>query len=136
MICGIEIDGVDKTGKDLISSYVDKMSNHRYVVGPRGILSMITYNEIYNRGYDYTKELEHSRNNLIVYLYAEKEDLEIRHKLSREPKIDIERDLLMFGSKAKELDDKGFNVLYFNTSKSTPYVIAKQILEYMEEHYE
>ena len=45
----IQIDGIDKTGKDLILQYVTRLSNHKYVIQSRGLISQIAYSKIYNR---------------------------------------------------------------------------------------
>lgn len=132
MISRIEIEGVDKTGKDLIVGYIDRLSNRRYVVNARGLLSMMVYSDIYNRGYDYSKELEDNKNTLVVYLKADIEDLQIRHKLSNEPKIDIERDMKVFDDYVEVFLEKGIRVLKFDTSKETPYSIAKAVLDYID----
>lgn len=132
MISRIEIEGVDKTGKDLIVGYVDRLSNRRYVVNARGLLSMMVYSDIYGRNYDYSKELEDNKNTLVVYLKADIEDLQIRHKLSNEPKIDIERDMKVFDDYIEVFENKGMKVLKFNTSVQTPYSVAKAILDYIK----
>lgn len=134
MVNRIEIDGVDKTGKDLIVGYVDRLSKRRYVVHARGLLSMVTYNEIYERGYDFTQEIENNKDTLIVYLEADEKDLEIRHKLSNEPKIDIGRDLKAFRENVERLKDKGLQIMEFSTSCHTPFEIALDILDYVESH--
>lgn len=132
MVSRIDIEGVDKTGKDLIASYIDRLSNRRYVVNARGLLSMMVYSDIYNRNYDYSRELEDNKNTLVVYLKAEIEDLEIRHKLSNEPKIDIERDIKVFDDYTEVFEKAGIKVLRFNTSDETPYSIAKKVLDYID----
>lgn len=131
MISRIEIEGVDKVGKDLLAGYIDRLSNRRYVVNARGLLSMMVYSDIYNRNYDYQKELEDNKNTLVIYLKADIEDLQIRHKLSNEPKIDIERDMKVFDDYVEVFLEKGIRVLTFDTSKETPYSIAKAVLEYI-----
>ena len=136
MISRIEIEGVDKTGKDLIAGYIDRLSNRRYVVNARGLLSMMVYSDIYNRGYNYENELKDNKNTLVVYLTAEKEDLEIRHKLSNEPKIDIERDLKVFEDYAEVFEKAGITVLKCNTSHMTPYNVAKFVLSYIKSEEE
>lgn len=132
MISRIEIEGVDKTGKDLIAGYIDRLSNRRYVINARGLLSMMVYSDIYNRGYNYENELKDNKNTLVVYLTAEKEDLEIRHKLSNEPKIDIDRDLRVFEDYAEVFEKAGITVLKCNTSHMTPYNVAKFVLSFIE----
>lgn len=132
MINRIEIDGLDKTGKDLIAGYVDRLSNRRYVVHSRGLLSMVAYNDRYGRGYNYEQEMSNNYDTLFVYLCAEKEDLEIRHKLSNEPPIDMDKDMLAFVQTVREFQKHNLKVLSFNTSAITPYEVAKRIIEYVE----
>lgn len=132
MINRIEIDGVDKVGKDLIAGYVDRLGNRRYVVHARGLLSMISYNEIYERNYDYSQEIANNKDTLIVHIMADEKDLEIRHKLSNEPKIDIRRDLIVFQKNADYLKEKGLQVMEFDSTCHTPFEIALDILDYVE----
>ena len=132
MVTRIEIEGVDKTGKDLIAGYIDRLSNRRYVVHARGLLSMMVYSDIYDRHYDYSKELEDNKNTLVVYLTANIEDLQIRHKLANEPKIEIARDMKVFNDYLEVFKNKGIRTLEYNTSIMTPYQIAKDILEYID----
>lgn len=131
MVSRIEIEGIDKVGKDLIAGYIDRLSNRRYVVNARGLLSMMVYSDIYDRNYDYSKELEDNKNTLVVYLKADIEDLQIRHKLSNEPKVDIERDMRVFDDYVEAFERKGIKVLKFDTSKQTPYMVAKEVLDYI-----
>lgn len=123
----IQIDGVDKTGKDLISTYVAYLSNHKYVVYPRGLISQEAYSNIYERDYEY--DINDYKNTVFIYLFAEVEDLKVRHKMTHEPKIDIERDLQMFNKVAKKYASKVYS---FNTSEMTAYHIAKCIIEIAE----
>lgn len=129
----IQIDGVDKTGKDLILKYVVMLSNHKYVIQSRGLLSQMAYSKIYDRPYSYS--FEDYPNTLFIYLTGELEDLTIRHKLTDEPKINIEKDMQAF----EEIVSTNKNLVHtFNTSKETPYNIAKQIIalaEEKEKHY-
>lgn len=126
----IQIDGVDKTGKDLILQYVNKLSNHKYVIQSRGLISQIVYSKIFNRGYEY--DLNDYKNTLFIYLCADLKDLEIRHALTNEPKIDIESDMLEFNKVAKSFAEKGMSIYMFNSSWSTPYEIAKTIIKLAE----
>lgn len=130
----ITVDGVDKTGKDLLVKYIVQLSNHKYVIQARGIISQIAYSKIYGRNYEY--DLEPYKNDIIIYLVGDLEDLKIRHKITNEPKIDIERDIEIFNQTAKDLHHKGLTILRVNTSKFTPYEIAKNIVKYLEENYE
>ena len=48
----LEIDGQDKVGKDTVLRYIELLSNYKYVIKSRGILSQLVYNDKFNRQYD------------------------------------------------------------------------------------
>ena len=127
----VQIDGVDKTGKDLILKYVTILSNHKYVIQARGLISQLAYSEIYKRQYEY--DLNSFSNDIYILLTAEVEDLSIRHKLVNEPKIDIKNDVQIFEKVYNILKSKNFKIFKINTSKVTPYMAAKEIIEIVEE---
>lgn len=121
----ITIDGVDKTGKNLLHRYLEKLTNYKYVMTDRGILTQLAYNEKFGRGYKYN--LEDYKNNIIVYLTAEDQDLEIRCKVTNEPKFDIPGDKALFEKHLKTLEEEGFEVIRYNTTDLTPYRIAEDL---------
>lgn len=127
----ITIDGVDRTGKNTLHGYLALLTNHKYVITDRGILTQIAYNEKFNRGINYN--INNYRNNIIVYLYAEPEDLKIRCKLTNEPPFDIKSDLELFTRRLEELEGNGFIVYRYNTSINTPFAIALDLKEKLEE---
>jgi len=124
----VVLDGIDKTGKDLISHYVFLLSKKRYLCRSRGIMSMIAYNYVYGRPYVY--DLNEKRT-LNVLLTVDKEDWKIRCDANNEPLIDFETDSAEFERAYKILNDYGFETLRFDTSAETPYQIAKQIVARM-----
>lgn len=126
----VQIDGVDKTGKDMLVKYITRMSNHKYVIQARGLVSQIAYSKIYGRNYEY--DLRDYKNDVIILLTGDIEDLKIRHKITNEPKIDIERDLKVFGEVAEDLSKKGLTVYQANTSHLTPYEVAQKVIEAVE----
>ena len=65
----IELDGIDKTGKDTIERYIAYLGKFKYVVNVRGVLSQLAYAELYNRDYDYDLSVDKNSNNLSI-LYA------------------------------------------------------------------
>ncbi len=126
----IFLDGIDKTGKDLIRSYIFYLGKGRYICVARGIASMRVYAKLYDRPYEYD---DTSQTNVVnVLLTVDKEDWEIRCKASNEALTDYDKEKKMFDEAFIDLEDKGYNVLRFNTSKFTPYAIAKMIVKYME----
>jgi len=127
----IEIDGVDRTGKDTLTTYLALLSNHKFSINTRGIITQIAYSKKFNRGYEY--DLSNlSKNKLIVLLRAYSEDLEIRCKMTNEKDFSIKDDLKLFNDVATDLLNKGYDVRFYNTSYYTPYMIAKDIIEYLE----
>lgn len=124
----IDIEGIDKTGKDLIRQYITILSNYKYVVRARGILSNMVYAEKYGRNYDYTLIYR----PIVVYLDVNEEDRRVRCLISNEPSIDAEFDKRLFNKYKKKLIEEGITVLEFNTTEQTPFSIAKQVLDYIE----
>lgn len=136
MICRIEVEGIDRTGKDTLVGYLDYMSNRQMPVGSRGILSTLAYNCIYDRFMsDHTEKemISGNRNTLVVLLYGEPEDLEIRYKMSNERMVNMQREMTVFEDYAGLLQQNGVRVLKFNTSQKTPYMIATEVIDYIKE---
>lgn len=126
----IFLDGIDKTGKDLIRSYIFYLGKGRYICVARGIASMRVYAKLYDRPYEYDDSTQMDVVN--VLLSVDKEDWEIRCKAANETLTDYDREKRLFEEEFIKLEDKGYHVLRFNTSKFTPYAIAKCIIRYME----
>lgn len=125
----IIIEGIDKTGKDLIAKYLIQMCNHKYEIHARGVISNKVYEILFNREeYDYDLD----DNTLYVLLEAYPEDLEIRFKITGEKEIDIKQHLGTF----RDVFDKmtiGKHALAFNTSKLAPHIITSMIIDKMDE---
>ena len=132
MISRIEIEGVDKTGKDTVLKYIEQMTNYKYVLHARGLVSQIVYSKIYGRNHNYTDAINDNGGTLIVYLTCDKDDLKLRHKISKEPDIDIDRDMEIFEKVTDDLSNQGLRILTFNTSNWTPYQIGLKVLEFLE----
>lgn len=135
----ITIDGIDRTGKDTLHRYIERLSNFRYVINTRGILTQIAYNLKFDRGYTYN--LDEYKNDVIIFLTAEPEDLEVRFKMTGEPKLNsnktlkegIEEDLELFNNIVYSLEEQGYIVLKYNTSFVTPYRIALDVIDELKE---
>ena len=124
----IILEGVDKTGKDTLVQYIDKVCNHKYAVYQRGNISNNAYAKIFNRQtYNYNM----SHNALYVLLSADAEDLKIRFKITNEPNIDIKTHLEVFEDTFAEMT-KGCYTAKYNTSELTPYKIAKSIVDFVD----
>lgn len=123
------LDGIDKSGKDTILGYIDLLSNHKYVINSRGILSQIAYSKLYNR--DFVYDLSTQEYIVNVLLTVNKNDWEIRCKLTNEPKIDFIENSNAFIDAFKILKDTKLPICTFNTSDYTPYMIAREIIQYM-----
>lgn len=124
----IDIEGIDKTGKDLIKHYITQLANYKYVVHSRGILSNMVYAEKYNRDYDY----DILYRPIVVYLHVNEEDRRIRCISTNEPYIDANVDRALFEKYINIIENEGIIVLRFNTSEKTPYIIAKEVINYIE----
>ena len=72
----IIIEGPDKVGKDSLIEYIHTLSNFRYCINSRGILSQLVYNDKYHRHNTYTL----SYKPLIIFLTADYESDEITQK--------------------------------------------------------
>ena len=125
----VVLDGIDKTGKDLISHYVFELSEKRYLCYARGLMSMIAYNELFNRPYLY--EYEKQTGVLNVLLTVKYDDWKIRCKVTNEPKLDFDAHTKAFEKARLELVDAGQHVPVFDTSEYSPYQIAKMIVKIM-----
>lgn len=124
----IEIEGIDKSGKDILVSYLCKLTNYKYVAHSRGLLSNMVYSDKYKKSYNYDLIYK----PIIVYLDVDEEDRQVRCKLTNEPPIDANLDRNLFQKHIKILKSKGFTILYYNTSETTPYKIAKDIINKIE----
>ena len=127
----ISFEGIDCSGKELVGKYVNILGNYKYVLMDRGLLSNITYARMNGRNYSYS--IKPYDGWIIVYLTVDKEDWEVRCKLKNEPKISYEVHTNEFNNSAMALDKAGIPILVYNTSKYTPYQIAKDIIKYMED---
>lgn len=132
MICRIEVEGVDRTGKDTLVGYLDYLSGRTMPVGSRGILSTMAYADLYNREIpNLDGMIDGNRTTLVVLLSANEEDLELRLKMSHHPNIDIGLEQEIFARQADILENEGIPVLRYNTSYNTPYAIAKEVISIM-----
>lgn len=126
----IFLDGIDKTGKDLIRTYIFYLGKGRYICNARGIMSMRVYADLYKRPYEYIDESQ--KDCLNVLLTVDKEDWEVRCKAANEDMTNYEVETTLFEKEFNKLVKKNYYTLKFDTSHMTPYMIAKQIVEYME----
>lgn len=139
MICRIEIEGADRCGKDTLVGYLDYMSNRQLPICSRGLLSTLVYNDIYNRFMSVEREkdmIEGNKETLIIVLYGDVEDINLRCKISHEPVFDILRDMTKFTEYAHKLSEQGLKVLFYNTSEWTPYRIAKNVIHQIQNNEE
>ena len=66
MFTNICIEGIDKSGKGIVAEYIKRLSNHKYTVSDRGIISEITYSNMFNRNYKF--DIEPYKKFVFVYL--------------------------------------------------------------------
>ena len=123
-----KIEGIDKTGKDLVKAYITLLSDYKYIVQSRGLLSNMVYAEKYGRDYDYSLVYR----PIVVYLGVDEEDRRVRCTLTNEPNINADADKRLFNKYKTKLRESGITIYEFNTTHQTPYQIATQVLELIE----
>lgn len=129
----VSLDGIDKSGKSTLVSYLAQLSNYTLNILDRGPITNIVWNKIQGRDIEYN--LEMWKSTVFVKLNVDKADWEIRCKIHNEPPMPDSYETM-----TKAYDDMfdwfrnhGFYVLEFNTSKMTQYQIAKKIVKYVDE---
>lgn len=131
MYTNICIEGIDKSGKGIVAEYVKRLSNHQYTVFDRGVISEITYSKMFGR--NQTFDTEPYKRFVFVNLLVDKEDWEIRCKLANEPEIDFYKNSNAFHETVSWFKNNGFYVKEYNTSTMTPFQIACEIIQFMED---
>lgn len=136
-VFNIELDGIDKCGKDSVRPYVFYLEPGKYLCRARGLISQIAYSKLYKRDILWDGE-DYAKSTLFVLLEVDKKDWEIRCKLTNEPNTGFtyEEMTQAFKLALYELKER-FNVpenhiLVFNTSEYTPYAIADEIKTHLE----
>ena len=137
-VFNIEFDGIDKCGKDTVKSQIWYFTPGMYLPRARGLISQLAYAKLYKRDVNYDIERGYVMNTLFVLLEVDKQDWEIRCKLTNEPSLDFtyEEMTQAFKLALYELKER-FNVpedriLVFNTSEYTSYTIASIITTHLE----
>lgn len=129
----IQIEGVDKTGKDLLCEYIKQISNYKYVVYSRGIVSLLAYTERYNRNYKYNIESTVNKNWVFIYLTANENDLKIRYKLTNHNYEELKDDKQFFEKYLKDIEKIGCPIFKYNVSEMQYYDIATDIIKKLNE---
>lgn len=136
-VFNIELDGIDKCGKDSIRPYVFYLEPGKYLCRARGLISQIAYAKLYKRNIEWDGA-DYAKNTLFVLLEVNKHDWEIRCKLTNEPNTgftykEMTQAFKLALYELKERFDVPENhILVFNTSEYTPYAIADEIKTHLE----
>ena len=136
-VFNIELDGIDKCGKDSVRPYVFYLEPGKYLCRARGLVSQIAYAKLYKRDIEWNG-IDYAKNTLFVLLEVDKQDWEIRCKLMNEPNTGFTYEEMTQAFKLalyelKERFDIPENqILVFNTSEYTPYAIADEIKTHLE----
>lgn len=137
-VFNIEFDGIDKCGKDTVKSQIWYFAPGMYLPRARGLISQLAYAKLYKRDVNYNIERGYVMNTLFVLLEVDKQDWEIRCKLTNEPNTGFTYEEMTQAFKLalyelKERFDVPENqILVFNTSEYTPYIIADEIKTHLE----
>lgn len=136
-VFNIELEGIDKCGKDSVKPYLFYLEPGKYLSRARGLISQLAYAELYNRYIEFDA-IDYTKNTLFVLLLVDKQDWEIRCKLTNEPDtgFSFEQMQSAFSNSMNRLY-YDFNVpiervMIFNTSHATPFEISKKICERLE----
>lgn len=119
------IEGIDKSGKDTLLHYIDILSNHKFTIYTRGLISNIAYSKIYNRSYEYN--LDSDLNTIYVFLDVDYQDFLVRCNYTNEQLIDFKVHRQIFLDTVKQLKSRK-TIFTYNTSEITPYNIAKEVI--------
>lgn len=136
-VFNIELDGIDKCGKDSVKPYVFYLEPGKYLCRARGLISQIAYAKLYKRNIEWDGA-DYAKNTLFVLLEVDKQDWEIRCKLTNEPNTGFTYEEMTQAFKLalyelKERFDVPENhILVFNTSEYTAYAIADEIKTHLE----
>lgn len=136
-VFNIELDGIDKCGKDSVKPYVFYLEPGKYLCRARGLISQIAYAKLYKRNIEWDGA-DYAKSTLFVLLEVDKQDWEIRCKLTNEPNTGFTYEEMTQAFKLalyelKERFDVPENhILVFNTSEYTPYAIADEIKTHLE----
>jgi hypothetical protein len=136
-VFNIELDGIDKCGKDSVRPYVFYLEPGKYLCRARGLISQIAYAKLYKRNIEWDGA-DYAKNTLFVLLEVDKQDWEIRCKLTNEPNTGFTYEEMTQAFKLalyelKERFDVPENhILVFNTSEYTPYAIVDEIKTHLE----
>lgn len=126
-------DGIDRSGKTSMRYYLGKMSGHRLITYDRGIISNMAWDIMMGRPVSFNAyDLEQWKDAVFVHLYVEKEDWEIRCKMTNEPVIDYETHMSAYEQMFDEFKKCGMHVLEYNTTQTTAYHISKDIMHYLD----
>lgn len=125
----VVFEGIDRCGKTTMRYFLGKMSNHTLITYDRGIITNVAWNKMLGRKFEY--DLDMWKNTLFVHLTVDKDDWEIRCKLTNEDPINYDEHTKMYVDAFKEFNDNGFHVRTYNTSEMTHKQISEDILEYL-----
>ena len=136
-VFNIELEGIDKCGKDSVKRYFFYLAPGKYLPRARGLLSQLVYTELYDRDIEFDAT-DYVKNTLFVLLLVDKQDWEIRCKLTNEPDTGFSFEQMQnaFSNSVNRLhrdfDVPTERVMIFNTSHTTPFEISKKVCERLE----
>lgn len=137
-VFNVEFDGIDKCGKDSVKPYLFHLEPGKYLSRARGLISQLAYAELYDRDIEFDAT-DYVKNTLFVLLLVDKQDWEIRCKLTNEPDTGFSFEQMQnaFSNSVNRLH-RDFNVpiervMIFNTSHITPFEISKKVCERLKD---
>lgn len=136
-IFNVEFDGIDKCGKDSVKPYLFYLEPGKYLSRARGLISQLAYAKLYDRGIEFDA-IDYTKNTLFVLLLVDKQDWEIRCKLTNEPDTGFSFEQMqsafsnIVNRLHRDFDVPTERVMIFNTSHATPFEISKKVCERLE----
>lgn len=136
-IFNVEFDGIDKCGKDSVKPYLFYLEPGKYLSRARGLISQLAYARLYNRDIEFDAT-DYAKNTLFVLLVVDKQDWEIRCKLTNEPDTGFSFEEMQNAFKHSlsklhsDFDVPTERVMVLNTSHVTPFDISKKVCERLE----
>lgn len=124
----ISVDGMPYSGKTTVCQYLQKFTK-KYMVVDNGLLKSATISRcLYNSEFDYAR----CNQTVVVYLLSVKEDWNARCNNSQ---LESQYDQLVeeMNKTAQLFENNGVKILVYNTSKYTPYLIAKDIIKQIDD---
>lgn len=125
----IEVEGIDRSGKDSLIAAIHKKTNYRYNLRSRGMISQLVYNDKFKRGIDYKFDY----TPVIIYLDIDNETYLRRCLLTGEQPVNTTLDERLFNLYITRYINHGGIVLKYDASNTTAESLADVVIRDLEQ---